>query len=114
MEFADATWPRLGQIALLSKLGAGGMGVDGRSDVYGLGATAFYARAGWPPFDANRGGTVIAAVLSAETPHLRDHVADLPPALSDLVRRMMSRDPSDRFPDMDQVLASLPPEPGGE
>ena len=72
---------------------------DVRSDVYALGATAYAALAGRPPFE---GSTPIAvgfrAVNEAPRP-LRELRTDVPPALETAVMRALSKDPLARFRD---------------
>src|SRR3954447_5768571 len=73
--------------------------VDGRSDLYALGAVAYYLLTGRPPFEGDDGLAVLIA-------HARDPVvppsrvwADLPEALERVVLWCLAKDPAERFPD---------------
>jgi transcriptional regulator with GAF, ATPase, and Fis domain len=85
-----------------------------RSDLYGLGATLWQLCAGRPPFAAPSLGEVVRAVL-------RDPVAAaprVPPALADLIGRLMAREP-DRRPasalavldELDAIAGAIEPPP---
>ncbi len=73
--------------------------LDARSDIYSLGAVAYYLLTGRPPFDE---GSAIAALIA----HARDQA--VPPAqykvglaedLDAIVMRCLAKSPDDRFPD---------------
>ena len=73
--------------------------IDGRSDIYSLGAVAYYLLTGRPPFDGDNG-------IGLMIPHLRDPVvppsqfrADIPEELERVVLRCLAKDAADRFPD---------------
>ena len=66
--------------------------VDGKSDIYCLGASAYAALTGAPPFS----GTTMQVLMK----HVRDEPAPLPAevpqALSSLIMKCLSKDPKDR------------------
>jgi len=75
-----------------------------RSDVFGLGATLYYLLTGKPP----RGeGRSIAQFLAQQIPPPTRHRPDLDPALSDLCRRSLARDPQRRFRSAQSFADSL-------
>ncbi len=83
--------------------------VDGRADIYSLGATAYYLLTGRPPFLGEQiAQKLIAHQLAPVTPisQLRPSV---PPALEALVLRMLGKKPSDRPQTPDELMAELEP-----
>ncbi len=69
--------------------------VDHRTDMYSLGALLFEAIAGSPPFPAlETYEATLYKILSEQAPRLSSRVAAVPPALDDLIARLMSRDPA--------------------
>ncbi len=79
--------------------GASPTSLDGRTDVYGLGATLYELLVGAPPFT----GTsleVLQAVLGRDPPWPRSLRPEVPAALDAIVRRAMARSRDDRHPDM--------------
>jgi uncharacterized RDD family membrane protein YckC len=81
--------------------------VDGRTDVYLLGLTAYYAFAGKPAYGSDEVGEVIAGQLSEPLPSLAATRPDLPPALEALLVRMCDKDPAKRPASMEEVAAAL-------
>jgi WD40 repeat protein/serine/threonine protein kinase len=68
--------------------------VDGRADIYALGACAYVALAGYPAFRASSLREMFEAHTSHPVPGLPD---DLPPALDAAIRKAMAKQPTDRF-----------------
>ena len=80
---------------------------DARSDIYSLGAVAYYLLTGPPPFDGEQPIKVILA--HAHDPvvppsHLR---SDIPPDLEQVVLRCLAKNPADRYPDARSVRRAL-------
>lgn len=81
--------------------------VTAQSDLYSLGATLYYALSGCPPFP---GGTSSQKLRwhRTETPHpLRAICPGLPKPIADIVERLMSKRPEDRYADATEVYAVL-------
>jgi eukaryotic-like serine/threonine-protein kinase len=81
--------------------------VDGRSDLYALGAVAYYLLTGRPPFEGDDGLAVLIA-------HARDPVvppsrvwADIPEDLERVVLRCLAKAPAERFPDAESLERAL-------
>ncbi len=81
--------------------------IDARSDIYSLGAVAYYLLTGKPPFDV---GTAIEAIVA----HTRDPIVppsqirdQVPADLDAVVLRCLAKDPTERFPDAESLEIAL-------
>ncbi|MEZ4360619.1 MAG: protein kinase [Kofleriaceae bacterium] len=83
-----------------------GAEVDPRTDVYGLGATAFEMLTGLPPF-VGEISEVLEAKTSQEAPLLRTQRADVPAHVERTVARMLARDPAARAVSMTWVQEQI-------
>ncbi|MEM8680492.1 MAG: serine/threonine-protein kinase, partial [Planctomycetota bacterium] len=90
-----------------------GQSLDGRSDIYSLGVTAYHTLAGRPPFE---GDTPMAVALQhvnqTAEPLLRVR-PQVPAEISQLIERMMAKDPADRPASGGEVLELLEAYRGG-
>lgn len=71
--------------------------VDIRGDIYSLGCTFYYLLTGQPPFPD---GTLMQKILKhqqAEPPSVDSFRGDVPAGVTALLRRMMAKNPDDRF-----------------
>jgi serine/threonine protein kinase len=82
---------------------------DGRSDIYSLGCTLYFALAGQAPFPgSNAIEKMLHHQLDEPTP-LEQLRPDVPPALAAVVRRMMAKVPAQRYQTVAEVLEALGP-----
>ncbi len=80
---------------------------DFRSDLYSLGCTFFFMLAGHPPFPE---GTVLQKVLqhqSEEPPDIRAFQPSAPEELALLLRKMIAKDPLQRFQTPTELIDAL-------
>jgi serine/threonine-protein kinase len=87
---------------------AGESALDARSDVYSLGAVAFFALSSRPLFQGKTLGQLLAAHRSEPPPALTGLRPDVPTDLAAVVARCLAKDPHDRFQsaaDLDRALA---------
>ncbi len=80
---------------------------DARSDIYSLGAVAYFLVTGRPPFDES---SAIAAIIA----HARDQVPppsrfrdDLPEDLERIIMRCLAKAPAERYPDAESLERAL-------
>jgi serine/threonine-protein kinase len=81
-----------------------GADVDARSDLYSLGATAFYALSGQLAFSGANTSELLARKLSASAPSLASTGTNVPRKLTQLVDWCLAKEPADR-PSNAQLLA---------
>jgi serine/threonine-protein kinase len=90
---------------------AEGRPVDGRSDLYGVGGTAYFLLTGSPPYPRQTALAALVAHRHAPPPELPPGV---PAGLAEVVRRCLAKEPAERFPDaaaLERALAGC--DPGG-
>jgi hypothetical protein len=81
--------------------------VDARADVFSLGCVLYKCLTGRSPFEGESVLSVLTKVLLEEAAPPRALRSAVPPALDDLVRRMMAKDPHQRPPSAAAVAAAL-------
>ena len=70
--------------------------IDARSDLYGLGATAFYAFSGRLPFEGDSATQILAKQVTEAPPPLASLGIGVPRKLAQLVDRCLAKDPAHR------------------
>jgi len=81
--------------------------LDGRTDLYALGATAFFALTGRLPFEAPTAVALLAMHLTEAAPPLVSVRAGVPAKLAEAVDRCLAKDPVARFPSAEALAESL-------
>ncbi len=97
----------LGTPRLTSPEQAGGEPVDGRSDLYSLGVTAFFALTGRYPFEGDNAGALLAQHLTIPAPPVATLRPGIPHTLEAVIDRCLAKAPSDRFPTGEALAAAL-------
>jgi len=90
--------PILGTASVVSPEQAAGEPLDGRSDLYSLGATAFYALTGRFPFEGGDARGLVAKHLTLPAPPITSLRAGVPPALAAAIDRCLAKSPDARYP----------------
>lgn len=88
--------PAAGTPGYMSPEQALGHAVDARSDVYGLGAAAFFACTGRPPFAGTNSVEIVAQQVAQPAPGLASVGVSIPRRLAHLVEKCLDREPSQR------------------
>ncbi len=70
--------------------------VEARSDLYSLGALLYEMLAGRPPFNDEVLSAVIIKHAMVEAPRIEEFAPDIPPALANVVNRLLAKNPEDR------------------
>jgi len=84
-----------------------GRDADIRSDVYSLGAVAFFVITGRPPFASKVLYDVLAAQVRAPVPAPSTLRPDIPKDIETVVLRCLAKNPSDRFQSVDELDQAL-------
>ena len=106
-----------GTLPYMSPEQATGRPLDGRSDMFSLGVVLYELIAGARPFDGENGVQVLEQVLHRDVPSLAGvrGVPGVPvvtndarlPVVDRIVRRMLAKNPDQRFHDMAEVAIAL-------
>jgi hypothetical protein len=81
--------------------------ITGKSDQYSLGVVAHELLIGKKPFDGATYAEIITQHLFEPAPELRNLRPDVPQAISDAVKRMLAKNPDERFPDLDAAAIAI-------
>lgn len=81
--------------------------VDGRADIYSLGAVAYHLLAGQPPFSGKNVLELLAAHVNAVPPVPSSLNARIPVDVEEIILKCMAKDPAHRFQDVDELRVAL-------
>lgn len=87
----------LGTVAYMSPEQARGLPADHRSDQFSLGVLLYEMLSGRRPFRGDSAAETLTAIIREEPEPLGAHVGGLPPEAAALLRRLLAKDPGDRF-----------------
>ena len=99
--------PIFGTPHFISPEQAQGRPVDARSDLYSLGATAYFLLAGQTPFDGENVQEIVRKQIEEDAPPLRDKRPDASAAVCEIVAKLMRKDPADRYAGAQAVVDAL-------
>lgn len=107
----DASLTRSGVIAgtpqYMSPEQARGEGIDHRSDLFSLGSVMYAMCTGHPPFRAETPYGILRRITDNEPRPIREINGDLPPWLCNIVTRLLSKDPGNRFTNGSEIASLL-------
>ncbi len=71
--------------------------IDGRADVYSLGAVLFECLTGRAPYQSNSEAAVLWGHIQGRPPSVNDYRSELPVEIDDVVARALAKSPDDRY-----------------
>ncbi len=92
---------------------ANGEAVDGRSDLYSLGAVAYFATTGRAPIDGDSAAAILARKLLVRPTPLAEVRGDVSPRFATAVDRCLARDPAERWPSAEELVVVIRSAGGG-
>lgn len=99
-----STGELIGSSAYMSPEQCLGHPVEFRSDIYSLCACFFEMLTGRPPFEADSSVGLMYKHLNEQVPEIKAELLDkFDPAINELISKGMSKDPKQRFADMDEL-----------
>jgi len=81
--------------------------IDHRTDIYSLGAGFYEMLSGQTPFDATSPLALVQKIVNSDPPDLKEIVPETPEELWEICRRMMEKDPGDRFQSCSEIIEAL-------
>lgn len=84
-----------------------GLPVDGRCDIYSMGATYYHMISGAPPYFAPTPQDIVAMHVNNPIPDVRTVCPDVSNMCADVLMKMMAKKPEQRFKDVPELLQAL-------
>lgn len=81
--------------------------IDGRSDIYGLGATVYALLTGRPPFEGNSLIDLVEKIRNAEPVRPKKYQLSIPDLFEGVVMQMLAKRPQERQASAKDLLADL-------
>ena len=101
------TGTTLGTIAYMSPEQARGDEVDQRADIWSLGVVLFEMLTGERPFRGAHQQAVIYSILTEEPDSVSDLQPGIPPAVDGIIRRLLRKNPEERYAHAEEVIADI-------
>jgi serine/threonine-protein kinase len=97
----------VGTVPYMSPEQVKGEDLDGRSDIFSLGAVLYEAATGRRPFQAKSGAELMSAILVSEPAMLLEGSSELHPEMKRILKRCLTKDPQSRYPTAGAMAAEL-------
>jgi serine/threonine protein kinase/Tfp pilus assembly protein PilF len=88
----------VGTVPYMSPEQVKGEDLDGRSDIFSLGAVLYEAATGRRPFQAKSGAELMSAILVSEPAMLLEGSSELHPEMKRILKRCLTKEPGVRYP----------------
>lgn len=83
--------------------------VDARADIYSLGCSLYFLLTGQVPFPLNSVAEKLVAQRMKLAPPVSTYISDVPPAVVNIIAKMMAKKPEDRYQTAAEVAEALKP-----
>jgi len=97
----------IGTAAYMSPEQARGVGVDERTDIWGLGVVLYEMASGRAPFTGETPTDVVVAIVERDQPPISQHVEGAPPELERIVRKALRKDKNERYQIVKELAIDL-------
>jgi len=97
----------LGTVAYMSPEQTQGTDVDHRADIWALGVILYEMLAGERPFKGDYDQAIMYSILNEKPEPIKNNGCDLPPGLTSIINKTLSKDPDKRYQTMGELLADL-------
>ncbi len=102
-----STGQTMGTVRYMSPEQVRGRALDARSDLYSLGITLYEALAGRTPFDSENQFEIMQQQINKPVPPFANFGVAVPPPLERVLRRVLQKNPNDRYADAAAFIAAL-------
>ena len=96
-----------GTVPYMSPEQVSGKAIDGRSDIFSVGAVLYEMISGHQPFQAESEAESISAILTREPPSLAEYSTEIPRELERIVSKTLRKDPEHRYQSAKDLLIDL-------
>jgi predicted Ser/Thr protein kinase len=86
---------------------AQGQALDGRADIYALGALLYHCLTGVPPYRGTSFVEIAEQHLRAPVPDVQERCLDASDGVAAIVARALAKRPDDRYPDVGEMQSAL-------